>query len=184
MKKLNSKSVLLEIGLTILAKQNPEALTIAAITEQAGVTKGSFYHHFKSRNDFIEQMFCYWIERDTEGIITKANTASSPQQRHAQSLQLAMQRPVEPERTIRAWAQHNSVAQQFMQQADELRITFLTDIFAASFPTKQQARTAAIAVYSIHIGFECLSVNVTEEEHRAIAQMVGTALGLPAYATT
>jgi AcrR family transcriptional regulator len=55
-----------EAGLALLAKGGADAVTIANLCARLRVTKGSFYHHFAGRADFIRRLLRYW-ERDYSG---------------------------------------------------------------------------------------------------------------------
>lgn len=48
----NTKQQLLELGVKLLLKHGYADLGVATLLEQAGVPKGSFYHHFESKEDF------------------------------------------------------------------------------------------------------------------------------------
>jgi TetR/AcrR family transcriptional repressor of nem operon len=47
-----TKQDLLELGLSLLLKHGYADLGVATLLEQAGVPKGSFYHHFESKESF------------------------------------------------------------------------------------------------------------------------------------
>jgi TetR/AcrR family transcriptional repressor of nem operon len=47
-----TKQDLLELGLGLLLKHGYADLGVATLLEQAGVPKGSFYHHFEDKEDF------------------------------------------------------------------------------------------------------------------------------------
>jgi TetR/AcrR family transcriptional repressor of nem operon len=47
-----TKQDLLELGLTLLLKHGYTDLGVATLLEQAGVPKGSFYHHFENKESF------------------------------------------------------------------------------------------------------------------------------------
>jgi AcrR family transcriptional regulator len=47
-----TKQILLEQGMAMLLRQGYHDLGIAAVLEPTGVPKGSFYHHFQSKEDF------------------------------------------------------------------------------------------------------------------------------------
>jgi TetR/AcrR family transcriptional repressor of nem operon len=47
-----TKQDLLELGLKLLLKHGYSDLGVATLLERAGVPKGSFYHHFESKEDF------------------------------------------------------------------------------------------------------------------------------------
>ena len=58
-----SKQDWLEKGLKILAKESLNGLTIDKMALELGVTKGSFYHHFKNARDFEERLLGYWANQ-------------------------------------------------------------------------------------------------------------------------
>src|SRR5690606_35575219 len=58
-----------ELGLSLLAKHGPEALTIERLTDAAKKTRGSFYHHFEDHQAFLAAIGAHWFEREIEGKI-------------------------------------------------------------------------------------------------------------------
>jgi AcrR family transcriptional regulator len=47
-KRARTRAQIVEAGATLLGERPPEALTIDAVVEAAGVAKGTFYYHFQS----------------------------------------------------------------------------------------------------------------------------------------
>lgn len=47
-KRARTRALILEAGALLLAERTPEALTVDAVVEAAGVAKGTFYYHFLS----------------------------------------------------------------------------------------------------------------------------------------
>jgi AcrR family transcriptional regulator len=47
-KRAKTRAQIVEAGGTLLAERPPEALTVDAVVEAAGVAKGTFYYHFQS----------------------------------------------------------------------------------------------------------------------------------------
>ena len=52
-KRARTRAQIVEAGLMLLAERPPEALTIDAIVEAAGVAKGTFYYHFQSIEELV-----------------------------------------------------------------------------------------------------------------------------------
>jgi AcrR family transcriptional regulator len=52
-KRAKTRVQIVEAGLTLLAERPPEALTIDAIVEAAGVAKGTFYYHFQGIEELV-----------------------------------------------------------------------------------------------------------------------------------
>ena len=47
-KRARTRAQIVEAGAMLLAERPPEALTVDAVVEAAGVAKGTFYYHFQS----------------------------------------------------------------------------------------------------------------------------------------
>ena len=57
-----TKKDLLELGLKLLLKHGYADLGVATLLEQAGVPKGSFYHHFEGKEDFALQAIDLYMD--------------------------------------------------------------------------------------------------------------------------
>ena len=58
-----SRNSWLEVALELLQNDGINAVTVDALAIQLGITRGSFYHHFKDRNDLSKEMLDYWKEK-------------------------------------------------------------------------------------------------------------------------
>lgn len=67
-----SRTKLLEAALAVFRTKGHAATTVDDICAKAGVTKGSFFHHFKSKEDLVLSAVAYWNEW------TEAAFASAP----------------------------------------------------------------------------------------------------------
>jgi AcrR family transcriptional regulator len=52
-KRARTRAQIVEAGLVLLAERPPEALTVDAIVEAAGVAKGTLYYHFQSVEELV-----------------------------------------------------------------------------------------------------------------------------------
>ena len=53
----------IEQGFAALRDNGPGALALTPLAARAGVTKGSFYHHFSDQNAFLSALTGQWVER-------------------------------------------------------------------------------------------------------------------------
>jgi len=67
----DSKTKLLDAALQVIRAKGYAATTVEDICSQAGVTKGSFFHHFKSKDDLALSATAHW-EAMTEGFFSAA----------------------------------------------------------------------------------------------------------------
>lgn len=66
-----SMTKLLDAALQVIRAKGYAATTVEDICRQAGVTKGSFFHHFKSKDDLALSATAHW-EAMTEGFFAAA----------------------------------------------------------------------------------------------------------------
>ena len=67
----DSKTRLLDAALQVIRAKGYAATTVEDICSQAGVTKGSFFHHFKSKDDLALSTTVHW-EAITEAFFAAA----------------------------------------------------------------------------------------------------------------
>ncbi|MDZ7663064.1 TetR/AcrR family transcriptional regulator [Thiohalophilus sp.] len=63
-----TKQLLLEQGMAMLLRHGYHDLGITAVLEATGIPKGSFYHHFKSKEDFGLQAIDRYMEEVHAGL--------------------------------------------------------------------------------------------------------------------
>ncbi|MDI5985448.1 TetR family transcriptional regulator C-terminal domain-containing protein [Halomonas sp. M4R5S39] len=73
-----TKERLLEAGLTMLLEHGYNDLGIQALLEATGTPKGSFYHHFRSKEDFALQVIDRYMEEVHLGLDLSLGNASLP----------------------------------------------------------------------------------------------------------
>lgn len=68
MQRSHTKRTLLEHGMTMLLQRGYNDLGVADLLEAAGVPKGSFYHHFGSKEEFGLQVIDLYMEEVHAGL--------------------------------------------------------------------------------------------------------------------
>jgi AcrR family transcriptional regulator len=58
-------------ALQVLTKSGNAKLPVDNIARALGVTKGSFYWHFKNRKDFVAGIIDYWDKQFTRPVIER-----------------------------------------------------------------------------------------------------------------
>lgn len=74
----DTKQQLLESGMALLLRHGYNHLGIAALLEATGVPKGSFYHHFKSKEDFAVQAIELYMKQAHAGLDRSLGDRSLP----------------------------------------------------------------------------------------------------------
>jgi AcrR family transcriptional regulator len=147
-----SKQDWLQQGLKTLEHQGLPGLTIDNLAGELGLTKGSFYHHFKNGSDFEEQLVAFWAEQ-------YLSTATIPLPEGGDPLALldtimaeAFAPSTGPEIAIRAWAYQDERVRAYVERVDIVRRQFLQQVFEHLTADHAQANRMADMLFSMLIG--------------------------------
>jgi AcrR family transcriptional regulator len=126
-----SRNSWLEVALELLQDDGINAVTVDALAVQLGVTRGSFYHHFKDRNDLSKEMLDYWKEKWTVEIRDDiASLGLDGFQSLTALLNLIHHRDgAGYDAAIRSWAIHDEQAREIVGEADKIRLDFIRSQF-------------------------------------------------------
>jgi len=150
----NSQLDWLEFALEILIKKGPDSLKITPLCELKGVTKGSFYHHFKNRAEFIDALMTHWYQKMTLDFITQANTQESPLERLKKLDRVIASHNIEAEMHIRAWALKEQSIAQHLENIDQQRQDYLANCYIELGMEKAQAHDIALIAYANFLGMQ------------------------------
>ncbi len=146
-----------EIGLQLLATEGEKALTIDRLCQTADRTKGSFYHHFKSHDEFVTALLAYWQFECTNRIIVKVEQLEDLSDRRRELDRLAASVDSRLERAIRRWSGVDERVQFMLKQVDEQRIQYLAKLIRElGQPTEEMAYELAVIEYAAFVGLQQL----------------------------
>lgn len=126
-------------GFRALAAGGLAAVRAEALARDLGVSKGSFYWHFRDVPTFHEVMLTHWEDMATERIIAMVEEgAPDPAGRLQLLADLATSDLDEPyggfhtEAAIRAWARSDPVVAAVQEQVDKRRLAYMAACFDAA----------------------------------------------------
>ena len=110
-----------------LRQHGIEGVRIDVLARELGVSRGSFYWHFRDRSALLECIMQRW-EEETEWLITGASEGSSPRERAYRFFELAIVSPYPPDREIFAWARRDDAIARRVGLVEEKRMAFFTRV--------------------------------------------------------
>jgi AcrR family transcriptional regulator len=139
-------------ALEILANEGVDGVRIERVARRLGVTKGSFYWHFKDRAALHLAMLEHWRRQVTLDLFDRAAEAAPPLDRY-QALMRASptsggcsQEALDVELSIRLWARRDERARAALQEVDDLRIRYIARLLTeCGVPPEQSAARAMLA---------------------------------------
>jgi AcrR family transcriptional regulator len=170
--RLNRKKWL-ELALDILIKEGNTKLRIDHLVQCMGVTKGSFYWHFKDRDDFILSLVEYWAKVSTISVVEHMKQVQgNAEERLLELMQfIVINDLTRYDIAVRAWALMEPQVAYIVRETDKRRLNFIHDLFAEmGFEGKEgemRARTL-VTFYAMEHG---LLVKKAEEERLELMQL-------------
>lgn len=174
----------IQAAITLLAEDNVEALRVDTLADKLGVTKGSFYWHFKGRDDLLLAVVEAWrltMTSETRALIV--DTSGTPWERLERLLRIAISGrqdvPGGPfEMTLRDWARRDSKVANVVRQVDNDRIDFLRQLYRDAGLSDADADDFAEMHMAFVIGTR-MTLATDDREEIKRRRRIGAALLLP-----
>jgi len=162
----------LQHGLVTLAEDGVDALRIDALCKRLGVTKGSFYHHFKNHRAYLEAILQHWEDEYTSRFITISDEGATPIEKLDRLNEQVLESFGEHEVHIRTWALSDPLAREFQERVDTRRIAYLTDLYLELLRDEHQAQAMAHLAYTTLIGSASVIPPLTKQQFSDMMALV------------
>ncbi|SFN27976.1 TetR/AcrR family transcriptional regulator [Dokdonella immobilis] len=139
-------------GMDVLAKEGFDALKADLLAKSLGVSRGSFYWHFKDIRAFHAALIEEWHQRATQQVIDWLEQGAEESRRLNALVQRAWTVSSRTERAVRAWATHNPEIASRIEAVDTQRIGYIADLLESAGLTPKQARARALFIASAYLG--------------------------------
>ncbi|NER78580.1 MAG: TetR/AcrR family transcriptional regulator [Leptolyngbya sp. SIO1D8] len=140
-------------GLKVLAQGGVETVRVEPLAKLMGVTKGSFYWHFKNRGDLLAAILQEWVTLQTNSIIEQVEAKGGDATTKLLYLfELAVQDDGRVENAIRAWATNDANVIAVLAEVDQRRLDYTQDLFLQLGFAPFEATVRARLVYYALVG--------------------------------
>ena len=148
-------------ALELIARQGVAAVAVEALARQLGVTKGSFYWHFATREALLKAALERWENHDTEALFDEVEAIADPRERLRELFR----------RTGREAKSHvvysallraidHPIVQPVMERVSRRRMEFLTRAYRELGMDKRTAAQRARLAYAAYVGFLQLTLQL------------------------
>jgi AcrR family transcriptional regulator len=160
----------LDLGLKTLADSGFTALKAEPLAKAMGVSRGSFYWHFKDIGAYHAAILKHWRDVAAEQIIANLDAAS----KHDNPLLLLLRRSFSSkpalENAVRTWATLDPMARTAVQTTDRRRLDYVASLFERSGLTPEVARARAQIFYWAFLGFALSDKPLPKARHNAVLE--------------
>lgn len=170
----------IEAALDLLAEGGIDAVRVDPLAKRLGITRGSFYWHFKDRAALHQAMLKQWRKTATYRVgdrvaraapdagerlrKTLALPASGPRATRAAAIELA----------IRLWARRDAEAAEAVQRIDHMRLTYYAELFVERGHSQEEARKRA---YLFYAALMSQAIIITDDETDVRAELANMVVG-------
>jgi AcrR family transcriptional regulator len=147
-----SKEDWLKHGMKVLAEEGFGALKADLMAKSLGVSRGSFYWHFKDLQAFHDALLEDWHTRATQQVIDWLEQTAEGSQRLNLLVQSAWKVSNRLERAMRAWATHSPEIAARLEAIDAQRIDYIAGLLESAGLDPDQARARAFFIASAYLG--------------------------------
>ena len=163
-------------ALDILAREGQARLRIDTICKALGVTKGSFYWHFKDRDDFLHGVVQFWSDRFTNPVMASVSELEGPAGERLKALMHTVSegRFARYDVSIRALAaQDPELVTAIVKAVDKRRLAFVGSLFAELGFEGSEAEMRARALVA-YLSFEesVLAKSSRKDRSRMLDQFI------------
>ena len=143
-----------QAALDVLAQSGVSAVAVESLARTLGVTKGSFYWHFPTREALLKAAIDRWEQRDEDQVIGLVESIADPRER-LRELFHRVSREVQSHLVYAALLQasDHSIVQPVIERISKRRLALLTLAYSeAGFDARSAGHRARLA-YTAYSGF-------------------------------
>jgi AcrR family transcriptional regulator len=147
----------IKTAIVLLTDSGIDSVRVDVLAKMLGVTRGSFYWHFKDRDDLLRSVLNAWRDAATEQIIVRFERKhADPRLLLKELLSLPFRgrsaaRAARIELAIRGWARRDAMARQAVDEVDARRISYHAQLFSSLGFDIPEARARAFALYAYEV---------------------------------
>lgn len=143
------------LGYKLFSKTGINGIVVEKMALKLKVNKSSFYWHFKTKKDFLDEIISHWISVDTNRIITKVKSKTLGKEQFNCLIELAFKK--EPYLDfiffLKRYAQKDKKIQVLIDEVDTQRIEFTKSLLMNMDFSKGEAKIKAELLYKYLIGY-------------------------------
>ena len=162
----------IDFALQKLSKEGIDKVTIAALARDLKVTKGSFYWHFKDREDLLKAMLVRWEETGSEVVFSEVKRVGGDAKRRLKHMSdIIFKRygdQLNFELALREWGRKDPKIRHIIAQEDERRMDYMRGLFAEIYADPKIAEAKAWLLFSLYVGETTITAPVKKQNREEL----------------
>ena len=163
----------LALALALLAHRGVGAVTALDLSQRLGVSRSSFYWHFRSRDRLLDTLLQRWDDLNTRSIVQQAE---APAETIVEAVLNVFRCWVDAalfsprlDLAVREWARRSEPVRLRLDRSDNARMTAIEAMFRRHGYPPDDALVRARVLYTMQVGYYALEIREPIEARLALA---------------
>lgn len=145
----------LKLGLSLFAENGASGIVVEKMAKKLKCNKSSFYWHFKTKKEFINQLVDYWIFVETDQIIQMTNSEESTLDKLETLVRITYKKWPDLDFVfyLKRYAIKEKRIQKIIDDIDQQRIDYVTELLQELGHSRSDAEVKSSVFYKHLIGY-------------------------------
>lgn len=145
----------INLGYRLFSEQGVSGIIVEKMAKTLKVNKSSFYWHFKTKKDFIEELIMFWINNETERKIYLTDSENTVLQKFKTFIVLIYKKDPFGDFTfyLKRYAKKQKRIQLIIDKIENQRIEYANNLLQEMAYSKQDANIKSALLYKHFIGY-------------------------------
>lgn len=166
-----------DVATDVLAREGVTGLRVEVLAKKCGVTKGSFYWHFKDRQALLDVVLEQWkLGRIRDIEKTTAVTAGNEREQLHYAIEVygasKNRKGMAIELAIRDWARHDPRAAAIVEAVDLYRLECTRKLFVAAGMSDADAKSRSLLLYACVFGLSLMHYDQFDDDLASLKQRI------------
>jgi AcrR family transcriptional regulator len=163
----------LDLALALLARRGVGAVTALDLSQRLGVSRSSFYWHFRSRDGLLDTLLQRWEDLNTRSIVRETE---APAETIVEAVLNVFRCWVDAalfsprlDLAVREWARCSELVRLRLDRSDSARMRAIEAMFRRHGYPPDDALVRARVLYTMQVGYYALDISEPMEARLALA---------------
>lgn len=159
-------------ALETLRREGVSGLRVEPLAKSLGVTTGSFYWHFKDRQDLLDSVLDHWRDNMTGAVARRMSSTGEPKDLLRKLLlDITREQRNRYETAMRNWAAFDTHAAKSVRKVDDCRLAYVLGLFLQLGFSKEQAEIRSRMLICYQVGEAGFSIRNSMERRLKLAEL-------------
>ncbi|MEO0498732.1 MAG: TetR/AcrR family transcriptional regulator [Pseudomonadota bacterium] len=171
-KRRFNKDDWIALGLDELSGKGCDAVKLEAICKAAGLTRGSFYHHFDDHETYLINLAQSWLKAQTRDVAAAIDPSIDANDQNAALTEAAIAIDYKLELGIRELGRRLPAVREIIEQADAMRLEVVSNLYEQRYGLDAElAEQFAYLEYAAFSGIILLDPDMPAGRQKALADL-------------